>query len=618
MICSSCNAEIADSSKFCPECGAKLNSATVCSNCGFQNGSVFKFCPECGIKQEEKSPEVVARLQELEKLTPHLEALVSAILNGKTDKDDSANSIFPFMAKCFRNLYTAYNANAYNDINFFRWSSRFTILKEESFADFSLTSDELIENLKQQLLKAAPQPFEEENLIAKSLQDKYGIDCSDILYDEHGCDESCLEYLDEELNSLFQQIRCQAAYYPELKQAIDDLDNYTPKESKPKENQSSSIKKHFSLENILEAGRIAAGLYFGHAAPVLKGVHNLASNIEVENQNEIEEDDDCDNEYNQLLENYKTICLQIMNIAEDGVNAATQFEIAFSQWLTSSIKDIKDFAKNEYSVCYRLLEKGFSIAQIAESIDERTKKWNCFQKMGDLFNTDDDDDEKFMYLEIYDNALDALAEKDDVKASNMWYIWTNFYRIAVISDLFMYGTLNNDYSDFEYLTEEMKKMLKILESHKVDEEQEKQILSIANMYFENSSTVYVYPDLDDEEEKVDMFSISEYFDLETLEKMRDAIAKDLWLEEISFSIYDRDSNVGIIAAQDTLYIKALDQSWSLKYSQINNVNFYKTSSEFSENYCLRVNQYGFQFTSVMEADLRTFCDFINHSKNSLL
>ncbi len=44
MICSSCNANIGDSVKFCPECGAKQNSK--CS-CGYELKGE-KFCPECG------------------------------------------------------------------------------------------------------------------------------------------------------------------------------------------------------------------------------------------------------------------------------------------------------------------------------------------------------------------------------------------------------------------------------------------------------------------------------------------------------------------------------------------------------------------------------------------
>jgi membrane protease subunit (stomatin/prohibitin family) len=49
--CSACGAMISPGSKFCPECGAKQNSAAFCTNCGKEIPSGTKFCPECGAKQ---------------------------------------------------------------------------------------------------------------------------------------------------------------------------------------------------------------------------------------------------------------------------------------------------------------------------------------------------------------------------------------------------------------------------------------------------------------------------------------------------------------------------------------------------------------------------------------
>ncbi len=48
MKCPNCQAEIADSAKFCPECGAKTDQKKICSNCGVELSPNAKFCPECG------------------------------------------------------------------------------------------------------------------------------------------------------------------------------------------------------------------------------------------------------------------------------------------------------------------------------------------------------------------------------------------------------------------------------------------------------------------------------------------------------------------------------------------------------------------------------------------
>jgi membrane protease subunit (stomatin/prohibitin family) len=52
--CSKCGAEVAQGSKFCPECGGTMAPAAVkCSKCGAQINQGSKFCPECGAKQGE-------------------------------------------------------------------------------------------------------------------------------------------------------------------------------------------------------------------------------------------------------------------------------------------------------------------------------------------------------------------------------------------------------------------------------------------------------------------------------------------------------------------------------------------------------------------------------------
>lgn len=48
--CPNCNAVIKATSKFCPECGQKLNAKKFCPECGNEISASAKFCPECGTK----------------------------------------------------------------------------------------------------------------------------------------------------------------------------------------------------------------------------------------------------------------------------------------------------------------------------------------------------------------------------------------------------------------------------------------------------------------------------------------------------------------------------------------------------------------------------------------
>ncbi len=48
--CPQCNAALEKNVKFCPECGAKIQSAAHCTNCGAKLTPGAKFCPECGTK----------------------------------------------------------------------------------------------------------------------------------------------------------------------------------------------------------------------------------------------------------------------------------------------------------------------------------------------------------------------------------------------------------------------------------------------------------------------------------------------------------------------------------------------------------------------------------------
>jgi len=57
--CAKCGAKIAESAKFCPECGSKntVGGAKVkCGKCGHEMSASSKFCPECGTPTSTKCP----------------------------------------------------------------------------------------------------------------------------------------------------------------------------------------------------------------------------------------------------------------------------------------------------------------------------------------------------------------------------------------------------------------------------------------------------------------------------------------------------------------------------------------------------------------------------------
>ena len=52
-VCPNCGKELPASTKFCPECGTKIEAPkkAFCPNCGKELTAGTKFCPECGAKQ---------------------------------------------------------------------------------------------------------------------------------------------------------------------------------------------------------------------------------------------------------------------------------------------------------------------------------------------------------------------------------------------------------------------------------------------------------------------------------------------------------------------------------------------------------------------------------------
>jgi predicted amidophosphoribosyltransferase len=48
--CPSCGKPLAVKVKFCPECGARIDSELHCTNCGAKLAAGTKFCSDCGQK----------------------------------------------------------------------------------------------------------------------------------------------------------------------------------------------------------------------------------------------------------------------------------------------------------------------------------------------------------------------------------------------------------------------------------------------------------------------------------------------------------------------------------------------------------------------------------------
>ncbi|WP_417168722.1 zinc ribbon domain-containing protein [Terrihalobacillus insolitus] len=48
--CSKCNAQIPSGSKFCLECGEKVETTAFCISCGETLPTDAKFCSKCGAK----------------------------------------------------------------------------------------------------------------------------------------------------------------------------------------------------------------------------------------------------------------------------------------------------------------------------------------------------------------------------------------------------------------------------------------------------------------------------------------------------------------------------------------------------------------------------------------
>lgn len=50
ISCPKCNSRVPDGSKFCLQCGEKINTPQFCNHCGKKILPNTKFCSECGTK----------------------------------------------------------------------------------------------------------------------------------------------------------------------------------------------------------------------------------------------------------------------------------------------------------------------------------------------------------------------------------------------------------------------------------------------------------------------------------------------------------------------------------------------------------------------------------------
>jgi len=77
MKCLKCQHENPSGTKFCVECGCKLE--LLCPKCGFSNSSSYKFCGDCGHSLTQPSPVITKELSFDEKIAKIQKYLPSGI-----------------------------------------------------------------------------------------------------------------------------------------------------------------------------------------------------------------------------------------------------------------------------------------------------------------------------------------------------------------------------------------------------------------------------------------------------------------------------------------------------------------------------------------------------------
>lgn len=103
MICSKCNSEISNGSRFCPVCGAECSAAApaaaeqknVCSKCGQELNVGAKFCPSCGAAASADSAVSLNKEPNANDLVATMNAAAAAVPNASEPTSAPAFSGVP-------------------------------------------------------------------------------------------------------------------------------------------------------------------------------------------------------------------------------------------------------------------------------------------------------------------------------------------------------------------------------------------------------------------------------------------------------------------------------------------------------------------------------------------
>ena len=91
MICPECQTGIPEGSKFCKECGAKME--LVCPNCGAKTPPGSKFCGECGhpLSAPAAPPKALLPLDPISRLKRYLPAGLAEKILSQRDRIEGEN-----------------------------------------------------------------------------------------------------------------------------------------------------------------------------------------------------------------------------------------------------------------------------------------------------------------------------------------------------------------------------------------------------------------------------------------------------------------------------------------------------------------------------------------------
>ena len=210
MICSHCNKRIDDNSKFCPQCGAKVEH----SRFDYQNNGLSNHFWDL--------------------FAPHLENLVEAMT---TDSDGNEGFCHPSLF--WNALYTPYfvvanTAKKKKDIKCFE--NFFLHMNEIEEDCFTESGEELCNDLDEELEKASMTIIFECVELVKKVSQLTGKSFLNI-YDFRGAavivKKFYAEHLEDEIFDLKEYIESQADLFPELLDSLNDLQNYVAENNFP-------------------------------------------------------------------------------------------------------------------------------------------------------------------------------------------------------------------------------------------------------------------------------------------------------------------------------------------------------------------------------------------------